>query len=510
VTIEGVPPTVPRWRYLSVLPFAAALLVAAITRLLYPFDGLYGQDAFAYFRFARSVWPHLRWGAPLAELYWPRGYPVAVALLLPVFSEGPAAGQMVNALACACAAGATCAMVRLLAMRAPQRVAPIPAALAAGMAVALSGAVLRSTQVVMADGLGLALSAAAMFCAIRYAHSRRGHWLVACAVAIAWGAVTRWMVGLLALPVGLYLLLERRALHATARTRTSTVAWIVAATTAGLCILIPQLIAAHATPMSLEKHEWLQEWSLRNAFRRSFHTPEGQWAYRIPVGLFYLVRLGWPDYFFPTLGIFAVAGLWTCCRARWTAPAALLLGWLLVAWIFLSGIPYASARFLLPTLPVIAVLVGVGFGVSWRSTHAATRRLALFGLVMSLAAGLVAGAGEHGRQVERKAADLDLVNWAVARVPRDAELLVWGPTLAFEFYGARRIHALFSISDAELQDLVSNQRKLFLLADVDNLEGQWKGMPPEQRLTALRRHPGLSVIDHRQSYTLFAVESTNR
>ena len=510
MTVEDAPPIVRRWPYLSVLPFAAALLVAAITRLLYPFDGLYGQDAFAYFRFARSVWPHLRWGAPLADLYWPRGFPAAVALLLPVFNGRPGAGQMVNTLACAYAAGATCALVRAVTMFTPQRVAAIPAALVAGMAVALSGAVLRSSQVVMADALGLALSAATMLCAVRYAQGGRGHWLVACAFALAWGTVTRWMVGLLALPVALYLLLESRAVHAAPRSRRSTVLWFVVATTVALCILIPQIIVAHAAPMSLEKHEWLQQWSLRNVFQRSFHTPEGQWVYRIPVGIFYLVRLGWPDYFFPTMGILAVVGLWAFWRAKWSAPAALLLGWLLVAWIFLSGIPYESARFLLPTLPVVAALVGIGFGVLWRSARAATRLLTLFGLVMSLAAGLVAGAGEHGMQVERKAAQLDLVDWTVARVPRDAELILWGPTLAFEYYGARHTHPLFTITEAELQDLLSSQRKLFVLADVDNLEGQWKGMPPQQHVAALRRNPGLSLIDHRQSYTLFAVGSALR
>jgi hypothetical protein len=37
------------------------------------------QDAYAYFNFARAIGPHLRHGAPLPDLFWPRGYPVAVA-----------------------------------------------------------------------------------------------------------------------------------------------------------------------------------------------------------------------------------------------------------------------------------------------------------------------------------------------------------------------------------------------------------------------------------------------
>jgi hypothetical protein len=84
-----------------------ALAIAAVTWLALPFDGLYGQDDFAYFRFARPIWRHLTRGKPLLLLLWPRAYPAAVALLLPLTAGGPLAGQLVSALACARAAAAT-------------------------------------------------------------------------------------------------------------------------------------------------------------------------------------------------------------------------------------------------------------------------------------------------------------------------------------------------------------------------------------------------------------------
>ena len=53
----------------------AALLIAGVAvaaalaaRLAWPFDGLYGQDAFAYFRYARALWP---WLLLVAALLWP-------------------------------------------------------------------------------------------------------------------------------------------------------------------------------------------------------------------------------------------------------------------------------------------------------------------------------------------------------------------------------------------------------------------------------------------------------
>ncbi|HSS37817.1 MAG TPA: hypothetical protein VLT58_03510, partial [Polyangia bacterium] len=164
-------------------PFALALLIASATRLALPFDGLYGQDAFAYFRFARAIWPHLQRGAPLPVLFWPRGYPAAVAALLPVVGGGPVAGQLVSALAGAWAAAAAVLLVgELDGSEAPERGARI----VAGVCVAASGVVLRTSQVVMADALALALAATALWCAARVVRTGRAAWLVPCALAIAW------------------------------------------------------------------------------------------------------------------------------------------------------------------------------------------------------------------------------------------------------------------------------------------------------------------------------------
>jgi len=45
---------------LALALFAFALLVRALTIALTRFDGLYGQDAFAYYDYARNLWQHAR------------------------------------------------------------------------------------------------------------------------------------------------------------------------------------------------------------------------------------------------------------------------------------------------------------------------------------------------------------------------------------------------------------------------------------------------------------------
>ena len=496
-----------RGRWLWLLPFAVALGVAGATRVCFPFDGLYGQDAFAYFRYARALWPHVFGGAPLPDLYWPIGYPVTVALLLPLSGGGPGAGQIVNALSCAWAAAATALLVRGVERVDGKTGDDAWPALLAGLCVALSGAVLRSSQVVMADGLALGAAAGALFCVVRYVNDPRGPWLVAAATSLAWGTAARWIVGLLALPLCAYVLVHwGRALRVPlSAPRGRRWPWALAAVLVGAAAMVPVLAVAHSIPSSLERHEFLLGWSPRNALAREFHTPEGHAIYRLPVSLFYLVRMGWPDYFFPALALFALAGAWSLMAQRRWATSALLLGWPAVAWLLLSGIPFENPRFLLPTLPAIAALCGVGLASMRRRVASRGRVLLTLFVVVALAAGVGFGAREHGRLVARKDADRDLVAWTAERLSPQGKLLIAGPSLAFQYYAAISARDLFSASNAEIDALVATGSPLFLLADVDELEIQWPGLAPERHFHALSQHPGLTVLGTHPPYTLFRV-----
>jgi hypothetical protein len=497
-----------RGQALWLLPFAVALGVAGATRLCFPFDGLYGQDGFAYFNYARALWPHLSTGAPLPDLYWPIGYPVTVALVLPLTGGGPGAGQVVNAVACAWAAAATALLVRGLdSLDEKPSDDPWPA-LMAGLTVALSGAVLRSSQVVMADGLGVGAVAGALFCVVRYVKDHRGPWLIGAALSLAWGTAARWMVGLLVLPLCAFLLVHWWAARPQAAAivpRPRRWPWALAAGLVGLTALMPVLVVAHSVPPAFTRHAWLVAWNLRNALGRDFHTPDGHAIYRLPVVLFYLVRLGWPDYFFPAHAVFALAGAWSLVRGRRGATAMLILGWSATAWLFLSGIPYENPRFLLPTLPAIGTLCGIGLA-SLRGRVPRRGRAFLTLLVIGAqAAGVAFGAREHARLVARKNADLDLVAWAAERLSPDAKLLIAGPSLAFQYYASIPARDLFSASTAEINALVASGSPLFLLANVKELETQWPGLNPERHFLALLQRPGLAIVGTHPPYTLFRV-----
>jgi len=194
-------------RRAALLIAGVAVVVALAARLAWPFDGLYGQDAFAYFRYARALWPWLLRGEPLPIYYWPAGYPLLVALALPLFGGSSAAGQAISIVSIAIAAGCTFLLSRELLPDAP---GGRLAAWLAGLAVALGGDALRAGLVTMSDALALAGCAAALWTLARYRRTRRGRWLAVAAVALGWAVITRWVCGLLALPMLGFLIADCR------------------------------------------------------------------------------------------------------------------------------------------------------------------------------------------------------------------------------------------------------------------------------------------------------------
>jgi len=357
---------------------------------------------------------------------------------------------------------------------------------------------LRTSQLVMADGLAIGLAATALWATARFIRTGRGPWLVAGAFAIAWGATARWQIGLLALPA-------LAAVTLAPRPATPAPGWWVAALAAALLVLVPQLVAAHAVPSSLGQHEWLQRWSPWNAVRRDFHTTEGHARYHLPVALFYLLRLGWPDALFPTIGALAAIGAWRVVRERNAAEIALLLGWPLVNGAFISGIPYENPRFVWPALPSVAALAGLGFQALAQRLGRRGRTALGAGLGASLALGLVFAAREHGRTVARKNADRAVMAWVDALVPPGATVWRAGGTLMAEAYGTTKIRDVYRAAPADIPALLAHDGPCYYLEDLNDIQGQWAGLPPQAFFEALRREPGLTPIAARPPFVLYRI-----
>jgi hypothetical protein len=510
-----------RWRtalFVFVLGIVLALPSSALA-LRRGFDGLYGQDAYAYFDYAtisvRSSILHL---APLEPFFWPPGYSVLVGLASLVIGPNPLAGQVVSL-----AAGAAVPVLTALLVHA---VWPNDRAVAflAGLLVALCGQLWQSSIVVMADTTGLALATFSAWALVRYAKSAAIGWLLAASAALACAMLARWIYGLVAVPLAGYALWALPRSKPGRAARHALAALGLAAALLGPVLGPPLfgLVTQPGEPASFAGNLQVYSWSPANALQRDFFTADGHLSYSQPNGIYYALAPANLAFFGPLLAPWALVGLWAAMR-DWRRPTLLLVvGWAATVYAFHAGAPWQNFRFTLAYLPPLAILVAEGLVWTWRRSgfsfaqregprvHPAR---VLVGACASL--GLLSTSFGAARLVDgfidRKDDDLALVRWVQTQTGSSARLLSFGPTLTLRHYTSLPTLDLYDLSPAALSEAMAsasaNGQPTYVLVDEANLDAQWIGQAPATNVARLRAGPGLAPVGTYGSYTLFRVGS---
>ena len=491
------------------LSLLLALPVTALV-VLNGFDGLYGQDAYAYYHYAtgplRESLLALR---PPPPFFWPPGYPLLVALLSLPLGVTPAAGQVVSL-----AAGAMLPMLTgLLAWEVWSRDRPAEAPdsywapLLAGALVACTGQLWQSTAVVMSDTTGLAAATLGVWALVRYGRGAGGLWLVLAAAAVAFSVLTRWASGLVALACAGY------ALYALAqRPRRAAVRHALAAGLTVGVVASPLLLslaqgwqASGAAETAFVGDLEVVRWNPLNAIHSEFNTPDGLLRYRLPNGLYYALAPAHRYYFTPLLALLLPLGLWTALRRRAGAHILLVISWAAIVYLFLAGIAWQNLRFTLAYLPPLAILAAVGLVplMEWLSGRWRWALPAVLGIgLLGMASG---GWALIGSFIDRKEAHLQMVRWVEAQVESDARLFTFGLTTTVNHYSGLEAHDLFLLEPGKMARYLADGRPDYLLLDVENVETQWQGHAPAENYLWLQREAGLEEMGKQRGFTLFRV-----
>jgi hypothetical protein len=497
---------------LLLLPLAVILPTAALAAGG-SFDGLYGQDAYAYFDYASGPLRRALLAlSPPPPFFWPPGYPLLVALLSLPLGPIPLAGQLVSLLAGGLVPVFTALLAREVmaergraAQMAPAGLAAVP--LVAGLLTAFNGQLWQSSAVVMADTTGLALATLGAWALARYGRDGHATWLVAAAAALSFATLSRWIYGLVAVPCGLYVLtvLRRRGLGAALAHGALAV---LAACLIQSPVLVPallSLLAPGGEPPPFVGSFQVYSWNPANAARDEFVTADGYLRYRLPNGLYYALTPAHWYFLTPLLAPLILPGLWVVARRRSVAPLLLVGGWAATVYAFHAGAPWQNFRFVLAALPPLAILAALGLGQVRSLVGARGNRLLTFGLAFGLAA--MASGGVHLTRffVERQRDHLAIVEWVEAHAPADGRLLTFNLTQTFRHAGHLETLELYALEPPALADLLADERPTLLLLDVANAESQWRDGPPGRSYRWLRDVPGLTPLSRWEPYTLFRV-----
>jgi hypothetical protein len=496
----GRPKTAPSWWNAARLApaglFALALAIRVALVVITGFDGLYGQDAYAYYDYARQLYDALGWGPSAGPFYWPLGYPALAALTFLPAGVGPAAAQFASLLAGA----AVSPLAYAVALELPvEPAARTRAGIAAGLIAAVSGQLLQASISIMADATGLFWALAAAWALLRFARGRAGPWLALAGMALGLATVTRWIFGGLVLPFGLYALLE-------ARGRRLWLAGLAAAALFAL-LVIPQVAFSNANGAPVAEHSWVAGWDLRHAARTAFDNPDGHFVYRWPPLLYNLVPAVHPYYLFPLLAPFVLVGAWNLRRST---ALLVLAGWPAVLYGYLIGIPYENFRFGLAYFPPLAVLAALGLysfrpsrparlALWWPSARAALLAVSILGSLPFAWRGLEAF-------LSIKRSEQAAIRFLQEQVPPGAMVITFGLTLAIDHYTGFEAVELFRETPASLRARLCSAppAPVYVFVNPGNLESQWAGRPPETNLRWLREQAGLLEIGNTQTFTLYS------
>ena len=475
---------------------AGALLIRLAAISITGFDGLHGQDAFAYHRYAGELREALAAAQPPPPFFWPIGYPLLVVTAMTVAGTGPLAGQAVSVLA-----GALLAPL-LYGLARESGVKPAGAALAGSLAASAAQPVIWSMSV-MSDAAGVAWVTLSAWALLRYSRTLRLRVLGLTAFSLACAILTRWVYLTAIVPWGLAVLLSWRA---------GAVGWKHAVRAAiltaaiGLTVVGMQFLPAIGSSVRELPHTgdfMTVGWNPANAVRATVANSDGTFYYRWPIGVFYAMQAVHPRFIFPVLAPFFLLGLWEL-RKRPASHVALLVGWPAVVLTLLIGIAWENPRFSLAMFPPLAISTGIGFD---RALQSQWRRVSMAAAAVGLAGNLSWTTLDLHRFVGVKRSGLAITRWADEQVPPGAKIVALGLTEMIRHYTGRDVMELYSLDARSVRSQSRSGVPIYLLVDPNDLAGQWRGMAPDVNFESFRRHGSLVEVGRHSTWVLFHLET---
>lgn len=504
------------WPVLLPLP---AMLMAAWVMIDWKFNGLYGQDPFAYYDF--GVGPLRRFlldGVTLPAMFWPLGYPFLITLASLLLGPVTAAGQVVNLAASAGAVALTYLLGRdlLLSAGAERRVARWAGAVGA-LLLGMSGRLLESSVLIMADSVALVTALLSAWALVRWSRCREAGrsgalWLALMSAALAWSVVTRWGQGVL-LPAWLAAALPALRMNRDHLRRSLAWAVLPAAAVLGAQVWLMLTVRPDPTlsPVPFAGDLGLVNggsgWSILHLFQHDFMTPDGVLRYPWPNALFYASGPFLPQYVTPLFLPLVVLGL-AAAAAAYRRALLLLATWPAFLLVFDAGLAEQNPRFILVALPPITILAGLGTAVLCERLLPRGRLVAGALLAAGLLLVATTGLNEVGALNRARNADLRVAGWTAARVPARAAVLSFGITLTLQHATALRVLDLSVLSKADLARLAATEHPLYLLVQEGAMNGQFAARPPGINYRSLRKTPGLIRLGTLHGYTLSRLAGT--
>ncbi len=493
----------------KILPSAITLfLVSFVVRGLvivnWNFDGLYGQDSFAYYENAKVIYKTVPDFHRLRESYWPIGkaapigYSSAMAIFFLMMGIKPFAGQLMSLLGGSLLAAMTFLLTRkILTLEGFDETKAFSSGLIAGGIVACSGVLIKSSVVLMSDSLALCLATAVFLFILYYESTKQFLFLFLFAIATSAMIMTRYPYSFLLVPLAAYFLFSMKK-------ERKTILHFVLAVICGFIFFLPQVFLFFQNPKSITEHTLLKGWTIANAFRTHFETVDGIQDYRFPNFLFNAAPTVHPAYLSPILFPALVFGMFIIVSHFYQRMALLLVGWVTVIYVSLVGFPVQNFRLTEAFFSPLAVFTALGLE-AMRNHWNIKPSLMWIWVGMALASMLFFGSMYVNKFIEKKNADLETVQWIRNHVSPETKLIALEIAPTLRHYSSFDVVQLFYQDTSSLHNLLKNNRGTLVLNE-RNMETQWRGHQVHQLFHWIKDHYKVDEIGKVNHYNISSIQ----
>jgi 4-amino-4-deoxy-L-arabinose transferase-like glycosyltransferase len=484
------------------------------------FDGLYGQDPYAYLDYIERILALFRDGQALGKVYYPLGFPLIGAVGYRLAGIAGLQGTVI--IVGALSIGVT----GLIAYEIGRgyglgRTASLIAQSGAALVMLACPQLTQSSIVIMSDVPALFWALLSAWGILRYWRTGSGRWAALAAVALALAVMTRWVYALLALPYGLVLLLGW--LRGAPRFRWRTLALIIGM---GLLTYAPQIVMNLLDPTPIAGNRII--WSVSNFAAHDFSTGDGASHFDDPPAVYYLLPFRSPYY--TSTGFLPLTVLGALLLLRRPLLAVFVLGWGAVGYLYLAGIPVENIRYALFNFTPLALATGLSIGwliemairafqtrtiaaLHWqwllRRAGAAAALLVAFALVTTAAA----QSGQHttdlfARFLPIKQADQAVLRWLRQVIPPTrppAAIYCLELCLPLAHYNGLLPIQVYDETDKTLEARPAPAGPTYALFNLAALDMQWKDRAPQMAFRWLRDHTPMQRVGTFDAYTLFQI-----
>lgn len=450
------------------------------------FDGLYGQDPYAYHDFSEQLLTFLKDGTFPEPFFWPWGYPGLLALGKSLGLPSISINIILFAL-----------LPSLMFLIAKEFGYSKWAGAVAATSVVSCGQIVQSSALIMSDIPAVFWSLLSLLFLLKYKNKEGLSNLVLSGIFLSCSAITRWVYLLLVIPWALSLLTAKFSIKD-----------IVKSAILPLIIILSQIVLSHNEKFDAFDHHFFDNWTLAHFSGDTLQGAEGVVNVQESNLIFYSEPVT-DDFWLPQMFLpLCILGLLYLLFNKNVSSLILILPWIFIPYLFFCGLPVQNPRYSLMFFPAIAILVGEGANFSFRLLSKKTAAgfvilsLALLGSYLNLKNN-VPQIIDFLRILNK---DKESAEWISNNIDRTGTIYAFGITLTLQhYYPEIKTLELFFENPSSLSRQTKAHYPNYLAINTADIDKQWANTPLAESFAWLRDRPGITLIGTKNNYSLFRI-----